>query len=312
MRNEHWKLTALAFLVLALPSSAEDTLKVKGMGVLRGEVTAYDEAAQIVTFVTTDGKEQKIPNADLDRLSAYQLAKSKVDPNDPEAELKLGNFARDIELYAHANRHYGKAEKISPELKEKVVVTVNRELTQANIILGHIGIERSNPDYYAVSVMNYIFGGGGFASRLMTRIRDDMGLAYDVHSFFTSDRDKGVFQTGVQTKNESAKTVIEVILEEMRRIQKEPVTDEELKDARAYLTGSFPRRLDTMDKIANFLALTEFYNLGIDYDKRYPVYINSVTRDDILRVAGKYLNPERYVLVVVADLKKAGFLPGKR
>ena len=105
-----------------------------------------------------------------------------------------------------------------PELKEKVVVTVNRELTQANIILGHIGIERSNPDYYAVSVMNYIFGGGGFASRLMTRIRDDMGLAYDVHSFFTSDRDKGVFQTGVQTKNESAKTVIEVILEEMRRI----------------------------------------------------------------------------------------------
>ncbi len=194
-----------------------------------------------------------------------------------------------------------------PELKDKTVITIDRDLTQANIVLGNIGIKRSNPDYYAVSVMNYILGGGGFASRLMIRIRDDMGLAYDVHSFFTSDRDKGVFQVGVQTKNGSAKTVIKLILQEIERIQKGPVSDEELRDAKAYLTGSFPRRLDTMGKIANFLTLTGFYQLGIDYDRKYPGYINSVTKEDVRRVAVKYLDPEKYVLVVVADLKKAGF-----
>lgn len=194
-----------------------------------------------------------------------------------------------------------------PELKEKIVVTVNRSLTQANILLGHLGIKRSNPDYYAVSVMNYILGGGGFASRLMTRIRDDMGLAYDVYSTFDTDRDRGVFEVGIQTKNKSAKTVIDVIIEEIERIRKEPVTDEELRDAKAYLTGSFPRRLDTMGKIANFLTLTEFYQLGIDYDKLYPGYINQVTKEDVQRVAVEYLDPQTYVLVVVADLKKAGF-----
>jgi len=200
-----------------------------------------------------------------------------------------------------------------PHLQEKpVTITIQKELTQANIILGHLGVRRSNPDYYALSVMNYILGGGGFASRLMTRIRDDLGLAYDVHSFFTSDLEPGIFEAGVQTKNESAKTVIDLIIEEMRKIQDEPVSKEELRDAKSYLTGSFPRRLDTMGKVARFLALTEFYGLGIDYDRKYINYINRVTTGDVQRVAGKYLHPESPVLVVVGDLEKAGLNEGER
>ncbi len=195
----------------------------------------------------------------------------------------------------------------APGLKEKVEITIDRSLTQASMLLGHLGIKRSNPDYYAVSVMNYILGGGGFASRLMSRIRDDMGLAYDVYSSFDSGMYGGIFEVGVQTKNKSAKTVIGVILDELERMRREPVTDAELGDAKAFLTGSFPRRLDTMKKIAAFLTVTEFYGLGIDYDRKYPQYIDSVTKEDVLSVARKYLDPERYVLVVVADLKKAGF-----
>ncbi len=193
------------------------------------------------------------------------------------------------------------------EPKDRVVITINRNLTQANILLGSLGIERSDPDYYALSVMNYILGGGGFASRLMTRIRDEMGLAYDVYSRFSPGRYRGPFEVGVQTKNESAKTVIDVILEEMARIGEEPVSDEELRDAKAYLTGSYPLRLDTLSKISAFLALTEFYRLGTDYDERYGKLISSVTKEDVLRVAREYLDPERYILVVVADLEKAGF-----
>lgn len=189
--------------------------------------------------------------------------------------------------------------------KTKKVVKIDKDLAQANIILGHIGISRDNPDYYAVSIMNYIFGGGGFSSRLMQSIRDEMGLAYDVDSSFSLNKEKGLFQVEVQTKNESADLVISEALKQMERIRKEYVSDEELSDAKSYLTGSFPRRLDTNRKIADFLAFVEFYNLGLDYMEKYPGYINSITKEDILRVARKYLDPENYALVVVANQKKA-------
>ncbi len=191
------------------------------------------------------------------------------------------------------------------EKKTKRVVKIDKDLTQANILLGHIGISRDNPDYYAVSIMNYIFGGGGFSSRLMQSIRDEMGLAYDVDSSFSLNKEKGLFQVEVQTKNESADLVISEILKQMERIRKEYVSDEELTDAKSYLTGSFPRRLDTNRKIADFLALVEFYNFGLDYIEKYSGYINSVIKEDILRVARKYLDPENYVLVIVANQKKA-------
>ncbi len=204
--------------------------------------------------------------------------------------------------------------RVSPEKKtcrvrkrfKRTIITIDRDLKQATVLLGHLAVKRTNPDYYALQVMNYILGGGGFASRLMTRIREDLGLAYDVYSFFTSSKDVGFFQVGVQTKNPSASDVIEIILKEMKRIQSQPVSDEELSDAKAYLTGSFPRRIDTMDKIARFLVLTEFYGLGLNYDKDYIRLINSVTKQDIQRVAKKYLHPEGYTLVVVGKIKETG------
>ena len=189
--------------------------------------------------------------------------------------------------------------------KIKKVVKIERDLTQANIILGQTGISRDNPDYYAISVMNYILGGGGFSSRLMQSIRDNMGLAYDVDSSFISNKEGGMFQVEVQTKNESANLVISEVLKQMERMRKEYVSAEDLSEAKSYLTGSFPRRLDTNRKIADFLAYVEFYNLGLDYVEKYPDYINSVTKEDVLRVARKYLAPENYVLVVVANQKKA-------
>ena len=187
----------------------------------------------------------------------------------------------------------------------KKVIKIDKDLTQANIILGHIGISRENPDYYAVSVMNYVLGGGGFSSRLMQSIRDTMGLAYDVHSFFAAYKESGTFKIGVQTKNESAQIAVDEIDKQLERIRQEHVSDEELSEAKAYLTGSFPRRLDTNRKIADFLASVAFYNLGDDYVKKYADYINAVTKEDVLRVARKYLDPEKYILVVVANQKKA-------
>lgn len=192
-----------------------------------------------------------------------------------------------------------------PVLEKMVVQKIDKSITQANIDMGHIGISRENPDYYAVMIMNYILGGGGFSSRLMDNIRDNKGLAYDVHSGFSARKEPGAFSVSIQTKNESANDVIEETLKEIRRIQKEPVSEKELADAKAYITGSFPLKMDTYAKIAGMLTSVEIYALGLDYPQRYPGLINSVSRDDIQRVAKKYLRPDAMAIVVVADQKKA-------
>ncbi|MGZ3605017.1 MAG: M16 family metallopeptidase [Thermodesulfobacteriota bacterium] len=190
--------------------------------------------------------------------------------------------------------------------KEQKTVKTNRPITQANIILGNAGISRDNPDFYTLTVMNYILGGGGFASRLMEVIRNKRGLAYSVASFFDPGKYPGSFQIILQTKNSSAREAISLALQQMERIQKELVLEKELESAKKYLIGSFPMRFDTQAKLANFLSQVEYYGLGLDYPEKYPSLIRSITREEILRIAKKYLDPQQYVLVIVANLKEAG------
>jgi zinc protease len=190
--------------------------------------------------------------------------------------------------------------------KEPKTVRIDRGITQANIILGHTGVSRDNPDYYALTVMNYILGGGGFSSRLVETIRNSRGLAYSVASFFDPGKYPGSFQIALQTKNSSAREAIALSFQEMERIREELVSEKELEGAKKYLIGSFPMRLDTQGKLANFLTQVEFYGLGPDYPEKYRTLIRSVTREEVLRVAKKYLHPKNTILVVVANLKEAG------
>ncbi len=191
-------------------------------------------------------------------------------------------------------------------VRKRETIKIDKDLTQATIRLGHMGVSRGNPDYYTISVMNYILGGGGFASRLMQNIREEKGLVYDIHSYFNANRLGGSFQVGLQTKNESANTAIEEILKEIKKIRNMPVTDQELSDAKAFLTGSFPMRIETSSRIASFLVAVEFYDLGVSYIDDYPGYINRVSKEDIIRAAQKYLDPEQFTLVVVANQDKTG------
>jgi zinc protease len=187
---------------------------------------------------------------------------------------------------------------------------IDRAVTQATIVLGHRGISRDNPDYYALTVMNYILGGGGFGSRLVDEIRVKRGLAYSVASFFDARKYPGSFQVVLQTKNASAREAIALVFQEMKKMGTEPVSEDELSRAKKYLTGSFPLRLDTQGKLAGFLTVVDYFGLGLDYPERYPFLINAVTREEVTRVAKTYLHPEKAILVVVADLKEAGFEQG--
>ena len=192
------------------------------------------------------------------------------------------------------------------KVKKREPILIDKNITQANIMLGHTGISRDNPDFYAVHLMNYIFGGGGFSSRLTKEIRDNKGLAYSVYSRFDINRYPGAFSVEIQTKNETARVAIDGIVSELKKIREEQVSDKELKEAKAYITGSFPLKLDTNAKIGSYLVFLEYYNLGLDYLDKYPRYVEAVTKDDILRVARKYLDSENFVLVAVAKQDKAG------
>jgi len=181
---------------------------------------------------------------------------------------------------------------------------IEKDLTQANIILGHAGVPRGHPDYYALQVMNYILGGGGFSSRAMDSIRNERGLAYSVYSFFGADKSHGSFQFVMQTKNESAQEAVRLALEEIRRLREQLVSEQELNDAKNYMTGSFPLRFDTNRKVAGFLAQVELFELGLDYPNRYGALVAKVSREDVQRVAKQFLQPEKLITVIVGNQKK--------
>ena len=178
-------------------------------------------------------------------------------------------------------------------------IFIEKPIGQSSVILGHRGISRDNEDYFAIQVMNFILGGGGFGSRLLDRIRTKSGLAYSVYSSFTAPKAPGSFRITLQTKNESVGDAVEQACEEIIRIRKSLVEEVELSGAKLYLTGNFPMQLDSNRELVGFMSHLEFFDLGLDYEKRYISGIQSVSRKDIQRVARKYLRPDELRLVVV-------------
>lgn len=194
--------------------------------------------------------------------------------------------------------------KPSP-LERKTVQLIEKDLTQSTIVLGHGGLARAHPDFYSVTVMNYILGAGGFSSRLMDSIRDKQGLAYGIMSHFDARLMPGSFWVNLQTKTETTNQAITGVLAEIKSIRDTPVTDQELAEAKSFLIGSFPLRFDSTAKLAQVLAQVEFYSLGFEYFSEYPNWIARVTKEDVQRVAKQYLDPKRYALVVVGNIAKA-------
>lgn len=182
---------------------------------------------------------------------------------------------------------------------------IDRNVAQANMFLGSGGISRSDPDYYKLQVMNYILGGGGFSSHLMKVVRSKAGLAYSIGSVFQAGKFPGAFVVVLETKNASANQALKLILEQLRDIQQKPVSNTELADAKRYLIGSFPLKLDRQSQIVSFMLETEIYQLGLDYADRYPKIINAISAADVQAVAQKYLHPNALDLVAVANQAEA-------
>jgi len=180
--------------------------------------------------------------------------------------------------------------------------TITKELTQATLMLGRQAIRQVDPDYFPLIVASYVLGGGS-ASRLYGRVRDEGGLAYSVYSYVAPARYGAAFTVAAQTRTAEVAKVGEILKEELARMTREPVKDDELKLAKDYLIGSFPLRLDTSAKVADFIVAIEEQGLGLDYADRYKASVAKVTVADVQRVAGKFFRPDSFNRVVVGARK---------
>ncbi len=180
--------------------------------------------------------------------------------------------------------------------------TVKRELTQSTIMFGRLAIRQTDPDYFPLSVASYVLGGGS-ASRLYARVRDEAGLAYAVYSWLSTARYGAAFAVTAQTRTAEAPKVVVMVREELARMTRGAVAERELALAKQYLVGSFPFRLDTSGKVADFLVAVEDQGLGLDYADRYKERIARVTARDVQRVAAKYFPPAAFNLVIVGEIK---------
>lgn len=173
------------------------------------------------------------------------------------------------------------------------------DITQSNIAMGHLGVRRDNPDYFALEVMNQIFG-GGFASRLFSKVRSDLGLAYAVFGSVGSNWDyEGVTTVFTTTKTETTGAAIEALLAETKKMATDPPTEEEVRKARQAILSSFVFNFDSPREILEQQLTYEYFGYPLDWLERYRQGIEQVTPADVARVAEEYLHPERFSILVV-------------
>lgn len=192
--------------------------------------------------------------------------------------------------------------KIAPNAfdSSRVYIIDRPQAVQSEIRIGHVGVPRSCEDYFPLSVMNALLG-GVFNSRINLNLREKHGYTYGARSAFSFRRMAGPFVVAAPVRNEVTRESVTEILAELRRIRTGDVEDRELDDTKNYLMGVFPATVQSSSDIAGRLLDMELYGLPEDYFDRYRENIGAVSKDHIARVADKYIDPDRALIVVVGS-----------
>jgi zinc protease len=187
------------------------------------------------------------------------------------------------------------------------VYFVNKsDVNQSNVFIVGLGTERSNPDYYALNVMNEIFS-GGFGSRVMQSVRTKLGLAYSVGGSYGSQYDHpGMFRVGAGTKSASTVAATQAMLDEIGRLKTVPPSPDELRKAKEQVLNSFIFNYDSRDKTLNEQVTLAFYGYPTDFLEKYKDGIEKVTAADVSRVANKYIDQSKLAIVVVGNESELG------
>lgn len=176
-----------------------------------------------------------------------------------------------------------------------------KDIPQTIISTAVPSISKHDPDYYAFQVMNSIFGSSGFGSRLMDEIREKRGLTYGIYSSAIEQKFLSGFEVSTSTKNKSVKETLEIIKQEMNKMTSDLVTEEEIKDAKAYIIGSLPLSMTSTSSISGIIHSLQSNKRPTNYLDTFADNINKVTREDIQRVAKRILKPKNLTTILVGD-----------
>ena len=189
---------------------------------------------------------------------------------------------------------------IQPKSAGRVII-IEKQIPQSTIRFALPGVKRSDPDFYAAFIMNYVLGGGGFSSRLYDQVREKRGLAYSTFSYLATLDHAGLVIAGAGTVNARAGETVAVMREEMKRIAETGVSARELSDAKNFLIGSFPLRFRSSGRIASMMTGLQLENLGIDYWQRRNDLIGDVSLAQVNEAAKKLFNPDNMTMIVVGQ-----------
>jgi zinc protease len=182
----------------------------------------------------------------------------------------------------------------------RIYIIDRPQAVQSEIRIGHIGVSRTSEDYFAISVMNALLG-GVFNSRINLNLRERHGYTYGARSTFAFRRERGPFVVSAPVRNEVTRESVNEVLLELRRIRTGDIEERELDDTKNYLVGVFPATVQSASDIAGRLLDIELYGLPEDYFDHYRENIAAVNRDEIARVANKYIDPDRVLIVIVGN-----------
>src|SRR5215475_4289910 len=174
---------------------------------------------------------------------------------------------------------------------------------QTNLILGNLAIERNDPDYYALDVMNQVLGGGASA-RLFLNLREDKGYTYGAYSGFTAAKYRGAFRASAEVQSDVTKASMDELIYEFKRIRDEITPVDEFDRAKRTIVGSFALQLESPQSLLGNIITQKIYNLPADYWDAYPQKIGTVTAEEVQRVARKYLDLTKLQIIAVGDAKQ--------
>lgn len=175
---------------------------------------------------------------------------------------------------------------------------------QAHIAMGMTAVTRNNPDYFPLLVGNYILGGGGFVSRLMSEVREKRGLAYSVFSYFSPGKDAGIFQAGLQTKSDQGALALEVMSQTIANFIANGPTVSELLAAKANLVNGYPLRIDNNRKLLDNVSSIVWNDLPLNTMEIWTQQVEAVTLDQVTAAFQKYLAMDRMKIVVLGAQNK--------
>ncbi len=271
---------------------------------------AGEQSARLIygkhPYSTVSPNAGDIEQLDRDKLIAHHAA--ALVPNNAMF-IVVGDVKRD-ELMAELNEHFGEWQEGSiaandfadpPARDSRSLTIVDRQgSAQSNIVLTNLGVKRTDPDYFPLIVMNQVLGAGA-SSRVFMNLREEKGYTYGAYTRLGMKKLAGDFEATAEVRTAVTGDSLKEFFYELNRIRDEKVGDQEMADAKNFLTGVFPIRAETQEGLTNLIVNQHLYGLPKNYLQTYRENVDAVTVDDIQRVAVKYVRPDEMAIVIVGD-----------